>query len=100
MHYQPPISTISTAAPPSYSEAITQQPPSKNNFPLPPFGTHTYETHVQPGIGGQYPTTSNYQGYNVSQPPYNPTYMSMETNPPQACIVTNTVVHRKNRNGK
>ncbi|XP_014601663.1 PREDICTED: uncharacterized protein LOC106785571 [Polistes canadensis] len=97
MHYQPQISTISTAAPPSYSEAINQQPPSKNNFPLPPFGTHTYEAHIQPEIG-QYPTTSNYQGYNASQPPYNPTYMSMETNPPQTYIVTNAVVHRKNRN--
>ncbi|KAI4503494.1 hypothetical protein M0802_001716 [Mischocyttarus mexicanus] len=98
MHYQPQISTISTAAPPSYSEAINQQPPSKNNFPLPPFGTQTYETHVQPGIGN-YPTTSNYHGYNASQPPYNPAYISMETNPPQACIVTSAVVHRKNRNG-
>ncbi|KAL2731843.1 hypothetical protein V1478_004531 [Vespula squamosa] len=102
MHYQPQISTISPTAPPSYAEAVSQPSTSKNNFPLPPFGPQSYGTNVQPGTLGQYPTTSNYSEYNPSQPPYNPMYIPIETNQaqsvPQPCVVTTTVVARKNKN--
>ncbi|KAK2585716.1 hypothetical protein KPH14_010329 [Odynerus spinipes] len=99
MNYQAQISTITGTAPPSYTEAMSQQPPSKDSFPVAPPMPQPYGTHVQPP-----PTAStNYQEYNTVQPPYNPMYLpttQSQTRPTAIpCVVTTTAyVGRKRRN--